>query len=324
MFLLILSLAAGIVGFHLIEHYDWIDAFYMSVITISTVGFGEVYPLTQHGKIFASFYIMFNLGIFAYVVSVFTSYLVEGNLRVIFKNLLTNKEVKELKNHTIICGFGRNGASAFQELMRTGKEIVVVETDENLLHSIEHITTIQRLIGDATSDEELKDAGIERASAIITTLPHDADNVFITLSAKEMNPNITVIARASDVNSEKKLHRAGANFVVMPDKLGGLHMAQIIAKPYVIEFLELLSGVGTDDIVLDEITFDQMKDHYHNETLAELDIRRHTGVSVIGLKKKDQGFQFNPNANTRINVGDVLIIMGSKKNITRFMNQYSN
>ncbi len=323
--LLSFSLIVGTVGYMLIEDYGFIDALFMAVITISTVGYGEVVPLSDTGKLFTSIYIILNLGLFAYVVSMVTSYLVEGELSNVFKNLFfLGREVKEMKNHTIICGFGRNGSQACEELLKNKTEMVIVENDSDLVKSISNPSEVEILIGDATADDILKEAGIMNAASIITTLPSDADNVFISLTAKELNPKIKIIARASDNNSEKKLHRAGATHVVMPDKLGGIHMAQLIAKPYVIEFLELLSGAADESVVLDEIYFDELKEMYHQKSIAELDIRKNAGVTVVGLKVENEGFKFNPDGSTVIQHGDVLIILGNQQKINDFRNTYSS
>lgn len=321
--MLVLSLSIGVFGYMALERYSFVDAVYMSVITISTVGYGAVDPLSEEGKLFTSVYIIVNLSIFAYVVSIFTTYLVEGELKIILRNFIQGREVKQLRNHTIVCGYGRNGSKACEELMKEKREFVLIESNEELLQHFKNNGNFQSLIGDATTDEVLKEAGIERASAIITTLPSDADNVFITLTARELNPSIKIIARASDQSSEKKLTRAGATHVVMPDTLGGLHMAQLIAKPYVIEFLELLNGVGGEQVVLDEFSFEELKASYHQKSLSDLDIRKNTGVTVIGLKEKDKGFLFNPHPRTEINEGDVLIILGAQENIDMFKKQYA-
>lgn len=323
LFMLALSMAIGMTGFVFFEDYGFVDAFYTTVITISTVGFETLSPLSKGGKIFVSVYIIFNLGIFAYVISIFTTYLFEGELRLLFRNFIQGREVKQLKNHTIICGFGRNGFKACEELTKENREFVIIENNEDALQHYHKLQTWQNLIGDATEDEVLKSAGISKASSIITTLPNDANNVFITLTAKELNPNINIIARASDENSEKKLLRAGANHVVMPDALGGLHMAQLITKPHVIQFLELLSGVGRKKMLLDEISFYQLKSKYQKKTLAELDIRKNTGVTVLGLKEKGGGFLMNPNATTIVKEDMILIILGSSNDINAFKNQYS-
>ncbi len=307
----------------MLERYSFVDAFYTTVITISTVGYETVSPLSKGGKIFASIYIIVNLAIFAYVVSVLTTYIFEGELKIIFRNFMQGREVKQLKNHTIICGLGRNGINACEALEVEQKEFVIIEKDDEVLQHYNKYKNAQCLIGDATLDDVLKDAGIEKASSIITTLPNDANNVFISLTSKELNPGITIIARASDVNSEKKLFRAGASHVVMPDALGGMHMAQLITKPHVAEFLDLLNGLNQNNMVLDEISFYQFKPAYQGKTLAELDIRKSTGVTVLGLKEKGDGFLMNPKASTMVKEDVVLIILGSSSDIATFKSHYS-
>lgn len=322
-FLLIGSLVIGLTGFTLIEDYNLQEAFYMTAITFSTVGFNEVKPLSDDGRLFTSFYIIFNLGIFAYVVSVMTTYLFEGKLNSVFKNFLSTKEVRKMKDHIIVCGYGRNGKKACEELYKTKHKFILVEYDEELLLSDEAVKNYQVVIGDATFDETLTEAGIERASALITTLPNDALNVFITLTAKELNPNLNIIARASQEKSEKKLISAGANKVIMPDAVGGTHMAQLITKPYVIEFLDLLSGDGNDDMMLDEVRYDSFKEEYKGKSVKELDVRNKTGITVVGFKDPKMGFVFNPSPDTRILENDVMIISGSSDSIKKFLSVYT-
>lgn len=321
--LLVGSLMTGLTGFMLIEKYNLREAFYMTAITFSTVGFNEVKPLSDDGRLFTSFYIIFNLGIFAYVVSVMTTYLFEGKLNSVFKNFLSTKEVRKMKDHIIVCGFGRNGKTACEELYKTKRKFVLVEYNEELLLSDDTVKNYQVVIGDATFDETLIDAGIEKASALITTLPNDALNVFITLTAKELNPNLTIIARASQEKSEKKLKSAGASKVIMPDAVGGTHMAQLITKPFVIEFLDLLSGDGNDELMLEEVRYDSFKVECRGQSVKELDIRNKTGITVVGFKDPKIGFVFNPSPDTRILENDVMIISGSSESIKKFRSVYT-
>ncbi|MEQ6121086.1 potassium channel protein [Reichenbachiella sp. MALMAid0571] len=321
--LLTLSLVIGLVGFVYIEDYTIGDAFYMTVITFSTVGFNEVNPLSENGRLFTSFYIIFNLGIFAYVVSVVTTYIFEGKLNSVFKNFISTKEVKKMKGHIIVCGYGRNGKKACEELYKNNRKFILVEFNEELLFAREEVKNYQVVIGDATHDETLCEAGIEKASALITTLPNDAANVFITLTAKELNPNLTIISRASQEQSEKKLLRAGASKVIMPDAVGGTHMAQLIIKPYVIEFLELLTGEGSNELKLEEVVFDVFKDEFRGKSVRELDVRNRTGVTVVGFRDPQHGFIFNPSPDTKILRGDVMIISGSEESIKKFKTFYT-
>ena len=321
--LLVVSTIAGIIGYMLLEGYSTTEAFYMTVITLATVGFQEVRPLSEIGRIFTSFYIIFNLGIAAYVVSVFTTYLFEGELHRIFQNLITNREVNRMKDHIILCGLGRNGLKAAEELHKSGRKFVILDNDPDVINSFNNDKRYQFLLGDATVDDVLLNAGIERAGTIITTLPKDADNVFISLTARELNPAIYIIARASDEKTEKKLYRAGASRVVLPDALGGIHMAHLVTKPYVIEFLDMLTGVGQHKLSLEELRYKELKPQYKNKTVRELDIRNKTGATVIAIKDNARGFIFNPNPQDILGEDDILIILGSEGDLKRFRHEYT-
>ena len=321
--LLTVSLLTGVAGFSFFENHTVLDAFYLTVLTISTVGFETLKPMSDGGKLFTSFYIILNIGIFAYVVSIFATYIFEGELKVIFKNFMKGREVSQMKGHTIVCGYDRNGIKVCEELQKENRSFVVIDKNKEAIERHTEEVNFQYLIGDATTDEILKSAGIERATSIITTLPYDANNVFIALTARELNPDIKIIARASDQSSEKKLKLAGATHVIMPDALGGLHMARLITKPCSIEFLELLNGIGDSRMVLDEFAINQLNGEYQNKTIKQLDIRKKTGVSVLGLKQENKEFIFNPNADTVISNDDVLIILGTQNDINSFKTVYS-
>lgn len=308
--LLTTSLAVGLIGFIQIEGFNLIEAFYMTVITFSTVGFTEVHPLTSEGRLFTGFYIIMNLGIFAYVVSVVTTYFFEGELASIFKQLRRGKEVKKVNNHVIVVGYGRNGRKACSELQSNDEQYVIIESDKSHIDKMPENHSLVTVEGDATHDTVLNEAGIVRAKAIISTLPKDADNVYIALTARELNPNILIIARASEEQSESKLRRAGADKVVMPDALGGIHMAHLITKPYVNEFLDLFIGIGNTKLQLEEFSFDQFKSEFQDKTIAQLDVRKKTGVTVVGFKDDNRSFQFNPGPKTAIGLNDIVIIMG--------------
>ena len=316
------SIVIGILGFVIIEGFSVGEAFYMSVITISTVGFTEVRPLSNPGRVFTAIYIIINLGIFAYIVSVITSYLFEGEFRKAFKNYIIGREVKKLKNHVIVCGLGRNGSRACQELSRNEKDFVVIETDQEIISSYFEQEKFQFIHGDATDDDSLKEARIEHASTLITTLPRDADNVFIALTARELNPDIQVIARASEIQSKKKLERAGATHVILPDELGGMHMAQLVTKPYVVEFLEILNGIGDQSLLLEEISYWDLKLESRGKTLRELDIRNKTGVTILAHKLRNGGFDFSPRADVPVTEKDVLIMMGTEESLSKFKLEY--
>ena len=313
--MLIASIMVGMMGFHFLEDYQWRQAFFETVITISTVGYSLRKPLSPAGEIFIGFYIILNLAIFAYTISVITSYLFEGGLKKIFRSYIIDRVVKKLKNHVIVCGYGRNGYRACEELKNAGKDFVVIESDDDILNTIPDESSFHVIAGDATQDEILRLARVEYAKYIITTLPKDSDNVFITLTARELNPSIQIITRASDLNSERKMKVAGASKVVMPDLLGGYHMAQLITKPYVVEFLEMLNGTSDTSVTLEEIEYDELLPQFREKTVGELHIRAKTGATVIGYKCKDEAFTFNPGPDVTISKDSILIILGTVQTI---------
>jgi voltage-gated potassium channel len=319
-----LSILIGIVGYMIIEGYSLLDAFYMTVVTISTVGFREVKPLSENGKLFTSFYIISNLVFFAFLVSTVAKYFFEGELNKIYNIIMKGREVSKLRGHIIVCGYGRNGRRAALELKNSRKKFLIIEKDDHVLERFpEAAKTYNFFMGDATQDEVLIDAGIRKATTIITTLPSDSENVFITLTARTMNPEIKIISRASDEKVEKKLMRAGANHVVMPDALGGYHMAHIVTKPFIVEFVEMLSGFGDSKYVLDEVNYLHVKQEYRDKSLAELDIRKTTGATVFGFKDARRGIIFNPDPKTKFSEDDIMILLGNEDSIRAFKKIYT-
>jgi len=318
------SILTGIVGYIIIEGYSALDAFYMTIVTISTVGFREVQPLTENGKLFTSFYIISNLIFFAFLVSTIAKYFFEGELNKIYNIIMKGREVSKLRGHIIVCGYGRNGRRAALELKNSRKKFLIIENDDHVLERFPDAgKTYNFFMGDATQDETLIDAGIRRATTIITTLPSDSENVFITLTAREMNPDIKIISRASDEKVEKKLMRAGANHVVMPDALGGYHMAHIITKPFIVEFVEMLSGFGDSEYMLEEISYLHIKLEYRDKSLSELDIRKATGATVFGFKDAKRGIIFSPDPRTKFSNDDILILLGKERSIREFKRIYT-
>ena len=319
MILLFSSTTIGIVGYMSIEGFTFLEAFYQTVITASTVGFEEVHPLSSAGMFFTTIYIIFNLAIFAFVISSLTSYLFEGELNRVFHFYLTTRELMRLKDHVIVCGFGRNGRKASEELIAAGREFLVIDNDPEASNQLspEDRKRIKMINGDATLDEVLMNAGIDRASTIITTLPSDAANVFISMAAKEINPAIDVIARASDENSVSKLFRSGAAHVVMPDNLGGLHMARLVTKPYVIEFLDLLNGLDTE-FALEEFGYDEFKEEFRDTPLMNIKVRERSGATIIAYKEKGHNFIFNPPSDVEVNLNDIFILLGNHEHLAKF------
>ena len=330
-FLTVSSLAIGLSGFTYFEHYGLIDAFYMTVTTVATVGFGELRPFSEAGRLFVSFYILYNLIVVAYLVSVLSSFIFDGELRKIYKMIKTDQEIKRFSGHVIVCGFGRNGRRAYQELRASGARVVVIESDQALMKSIIDGHTgedydgdglpggsIYTVFGDATTDLVLKQAGVERASALITSLPKDADNVFVALSARALNPRMKIIARASLKTSESKLIFAGADSVVMPDEIGGSHMAKLVVRPEVIRFLDLISGLSADKLRLEEMSYEQLRHDLRGRNIRELDVRSITGATIIGLRQAEGTLMVSPPVDYVPGPGDVLLVLGSEAQIETF------
>lgn len=318
------SLVIGVGGFMWLEGYTLPEAFYMTVITVSTVGFGEIKPFSEVGRLFVSFYILFNLLMLAYLLSVLTTYIFDGGLRNMFAMLRNDQEIRGFANHVIVCGFGRNGRKAYHELLSSGAQVVIVEQNEALLKSAAEAesTPILAVYGDATADDTLRAAGVARARALITALPKDADNVFVALTARELNPDIKIIARASLKSSEHKLLRAGADSVVMPDEIGGSHMANLVMRPEVIRFLDMISGLGPDKLRLEELRPDELRPEWRGRSIRDLDIRSRTGATVIALKKRDGGLLVSPPADTIPQSGDVLLFLGTDEQINALIHHF--
>lgn len=317
-----ISIVIGILWFFFMEDMVFVDAMYMTIITISTVGFTEVKELSEAGRVFTSIYILMNLGIFAYVVSVFSTYFFEGKLRSIFKDYVSVKEISKMDQHVIVCGFGRNGKQACAELKKSGKDFIIIELSAEIHEMIPE--DMKSFMGDATKDDNLKQVGIEKASSIIITTPSDASNVFITLTARHLNQRLHIISRASNPETESKLYKAGADKVIMPDVLGGMFMAQLVTKPIVIEFLDLLNGVSETKYYLEEVSYKDLKASYRNKTLAELDIEERVGATVVGVKDDLKGLIPSPGKDTFIGEDDHLIILGSDSKLDRFFQEYTS
>ncbi len=313
--LLLTLVVVGIIGYITIEGDTFLNALYMTIITISTVGFGEIHKLTDGGKIFTIFLIMFSFGTYAYAISIITTYFVESKLSLWFlKGSKSKVKFTKMENHVIICGFGRNGQQAAEELRTFNKSLIVIENDHDLV--IQNLDQQFRFMeGDATNDEVLLNANIKSASALITTLPNDADNLFVVLSARSLNSNLKIISRASSESSEKKLRVAGANNVILPEKVGGNHMAVLVAQPDVVEFLEHLSIRGSSPTNLEEIVCSDLPSDVSCKSIHEIGIRQKSGANIIGFKTPEGEFILNPSPETNVIPGSKLFVLGTTEQI---------
>ncbi len=297
----------------------------MTMITISTVGFEEVRQLSPEGMLFTSFLIIISFGVFAYFVSSATKFVLDGEFRNLLKNRKMESILKNLKSHVIVCGFGRNGRQAVIDLLMHNERVIVIENTERIIEDEvnEDILKNKNFVyvhGDAVHEEVLLKCKIENAKALITTLPSDADNLFIVLTAREFNKEMTIISRASEDHSDLKLKRAGATNVIMPDKVGGTRMAKLVSQPDVIEFIEsilLRSGV---DVNIEELSCSNLDSDKLNKSIKDLNIRKVSGANLIGLKTKDNNFIYNPSPDLIITEHDKLFIMGTSEQIDLLVN----
>ncbi|MGB0880001.1 MAG: potassium channel family protein [Polaribacter sp.] len=308
--------AIGTIGYMLLSNYSFVDALYMTVITATTVGFGELTPFSSEEKIFTVFLILTSITVFGYAISTFSEYLVSGRLFEQYKHNKVEKQIVKLEGHTIICGYGRNGKQAILKLKNYHKEFVIVEKDKERIAGLDN-EGILNIQGDATLDETLLKAGIEKAANLITALPSDADNLFVVLTASQLNNTCKIISRASNESSYNKLKIAGANNVIMPDKLGGNHMASLVVTPDVIEFVDRLTIEGDITANLEEIAVDDLPKKYINKTILDLDLRKQTGCTVIGYKNPDKKYIINPEAEIKLINGSHLIVLGRPEQIIK-------
>jgi voltage-gated potassium channel len=298
----------GTIGYILIEKFNFLEALYMTVITIASVGFQEVRPLSEAGRIFTIFLILINLGLFTYFITLLSRYFFDLEFIKKYKQIKMENKILQLNNHVIICGFGRNGKESAQVLHDNKIPFVVLEEKDELDTDLDFEVT-HFMKGDATKDEVLLEAGIKNARALITTLPVDADNLFVVLTAKQLNPGMTVISRASQDSSVNKLKIAGATNVIMPDKIGGAHMATLVMLPDVVELLSLMSTKNNEAFKVAELPAQK------SISLNELDLWKKTNCTILGIKNQDNNYIVNPPTTYYINPGERLIVMGSEEQI---------
>jgi len=321
--LLALVLVFGVLGFRVISGYSWIDSLYMTVITITTVGFGEVQPLDDASKIFTVLLILFSVIIVGYALTVITEYILSRNNLEELKQKNMQKKIDGLKNHIIICGYGRNGKQAAKKLLSYEKPFVIIEKNKEIIEKYQS-QTLSFVLGNANEDEVLLEAGVDRASTLISALPNDADNLFIVLSARQINSGITIISRASQETSYKKLKLAGANNVILPDRIGGDHMASLVVAPDLIEFIDNLSAIGKSNINIEEVQVNKLYNVSDNvKTIRDLDLRNKTGCSVIGFKATNGDYVVNPEAETKLVSNSKIIVLGRPEQIKKLNSIYN-
>jgi voltage-gated potassium channel len=309
----------GVIGFMIIDDFSFVNAIYMTIITVSTVGFREAQPLSDGGKIFVVALILGSIGVLTYFITSITHTLFQSQLSFFYAG--GNKRIKKVRmeNHVVIVGYGRNGDQVVKELMQTQTDMVVVdESHEIVINNIGR--PIRFIEGDATDDEILIQADVKTARALITTLPNDADNLFVVLTARALNPRLKIISRASSDSSEKKLRMAGVNSVVMPERVGGAHMATLVAKPDVVEFLEHLTLHDTEAAQLMEIMCDDLPNEFHNKPIQEIGIGTKSGATIIGFKTAGGDLIINPTKDTKLVPTSKLFVLGTDEQIQNMKN----
>ena len=312
---MVIVLIIGVLGYRYVADYTWVEAVYMTIITVTTVGFSEVRPLDATAQMFTIFLIVSSVFIFGYAISVVTEFLIGRNSLQVLKEKKVKDKINSLENHVIVCGFGRNGQEAAEKLKAYNKPFLVIEKNKELIEAHEdHVLFVE---GDLNEDEVFIEAGIERAQYLITALPDDALNLFVVLSARQMNKNLFIISRASQVNSIKKLQFAGANKVIMPDKIGGDHMASLVVMPDLITFMDQLSVEGEDTTNLEEVEIADFKGDTNTLSIKDLDLRRSTGCTIIGYVSPNGNYIINPEPELELEPKGKVIVLGRPEQIQK-------
>ena len=317
MFIIVLI---GTIGYITIEDYSFINAVYMSILTISTVGYGEIEPLSDYGRLFTSIYILVSISVMAYAVTVLSEKILRNALLQNMETRRIKRKISKMKNHIIIVGIGKTGRQAMLKLQQRKKEIVIIEKNIQKTELLPHLKGITVIIGDATIDEVLIKANIKEAKHLITTSSNDADNLFTVLSAKQLNPKLNIVSRSSSESTNAKLKIAGASRVIMSDKVGGEHMAALIAHPDVVEFVENLSFDESGNSGLVELSVESLPKGNIGKSIREINIRKMTGCNLIGYKTKGGEYIINPSADMTVHKGGKMIVLGNKEQVGKLNN----
>jgi voltage-gated potassium channel len=313
--LLMSVIAFGTLGYHYFEDMLFFDAFYQTIITITTVGFSEIKPLSTGGRTITMFIIVTGIGTMTYSLGQLVGILVEGELGKFFGRKKLAKQIADLKDHFIVCGFGRIGKIICEELQADKIDFVIIEEDLSVVEELERKEMLFILMN-ATSDEALMEAGIMKARGLVTAVSSDADNVFITLTAKGFRPDIFILARSSDEKNESKLIRAGASHVVSPYLIGGRRMAQVLKRPTVVDFIDIATMGNKMGLMIEEATLGRTSDLI-GQTIIESNLRQNYGVIIVAIKKQQGEMLFNPLPSEKLEQGDVIVVIGKKDEMVR-------
>ena len=305
----------GVLGYTLLEEWRFQDASFMTVITLATVGYGETRPLSPAGRWFTTFLILGGMSTLLYALSSITAFVVEGQLKDLLRRTRMEKDISKLRDHFIICGAQRVGLVILKELLRTGYPVVIVDHDvAEALEWGERHGGVLALQGDPSDDEVLDRAGVLRARGLLAALESDKDNVFVVLSARGVNKDLRIVARAHEETSRDKLLRAGADTVVLTQNIGGMRMASEMIRPTVVNFLDTMLREKESTLRVEEATVQQGA-AVEGKTLADAAIRRKTGALLVAIRKPDGTFEFNPPPDREVLAGEVLVALGNPEQV---------
>ncbi len=313
---LFLITVAGTAGYHFLEGWSLADSFYATVVTLGTVGFGDFYPVTSGGKLFAIFIIVFGVGAMAYTVAMIMENVMEGRLRKILGRGKLEKRIKKIKNHYIVCGCGKIGRLICGELAQEGVEFVVVDNNPEVIQGIED-NGFAYINGSAAEDKTLLAAGVKRAKGVVCALPTDADNLYVVLAARELNPEIYILSRFEDNASERRLMNAGADRVISPYRVGGMRMSQAILRPAMLDFIEITTRRESLALRMEELGVCKGSPVV-GKNLEDSGLRKEYGLIVVAIKKESGQMVFNPMASYVIESEDKLIALGEEENLADF------
>lgn len=312
-------ISVGTLGFYVIGGDEWslIDSFYMTIFTITTVGFGEIHPLNDLGRLWTSFVIIFGVSGFLYMLSEIGAELVEFRA---YKENQKKRKIRKMKNHYIICGYGRMGAVIARELHEKNYPFVVVEIDQDKIDKISALG-YQSILGDATIEKTLEEAGIHKAAGIVVCLNNDPDNLFVTLTARSLNHEAFLVSRCAHISNSAKLIQAGANKVVNPYTAGGHRMAEMLIYPELEDTVSLSLHQNFVDLAVDEISLRNI-DNLHGIQIKESKIRENYNLIIVGLINEDESYEINPNPDTRLNEDHTVILMGQIEKLELFKDSF--
>jgi voltage-gated potassium channel len=312
--LMLAIVAAGTAGYHLLEGAPWWDAFYMTVITLTTVGYREVFPLTRLGEAFTVGLLIAGIGTFLLLATDVARTVVEGELREVLGRARRSRMIERMSAHDVVCGYGRMGRAVVEELQRGGHSVVVVERSPDRVSHLRE-SGIPAVHGDSTSEATLRAARIDTARGLVSCVNDDAHNVYTVLTARALNPRLFIVARATEEDAEQRIRQAGADRVVNPYQLGGTRLAYLLAKPAIVSFFDASRGRR------DEPQFDQLSVRPQSplvgRTLVDANIRRQWGIGVVAVQRGTDVI-INPGAETTLAAGDVLVVFGRPEQITAF------